>query len=155
MAISLTSPVTGLAQTGLTTPTYTVVTDVAPDWNAKQWAVSALGGTQTNVRAHSASDPFTCTVFRPKAFAQLGKPNPTTGVVKYVPMNQWRVLIRKGVVPLTGQSIVPGNVDIRMSIPAGSDTADSVNLRAMLSFAFGVVSQQSAGIGDSVVTGTM
>lgn len=155
MTISLTTPVTGQAQTGLTTPTYTVVSDVAPDWNARQWAVSALGGTQTNVRTHSASDPFTATFFRPKTFAQLGKPNPTTGVVKYVPMNAWRMLIRKGVLPLAGQSVVPAYVDMKLSIPAGSDTADAVNLRAMLSFAFGCAVQQSAGIGDSVVTGTM
>lgn len=155
MAISLTSPITGQAQTGLTSPTYTIVTDVAPDWNAKQWAVSALGGTQTNVRVHSASDPFTLTVFRPKAFAQLGKPNPTTGVVKFVPMNLWRILVRKGVYPLAGQSSVPASIDMRMSIPAGSDLADPTNLRAMLSAAFGAAVQQSAGIGDSVVTGTM
>lgn len=155
MAFSLTSPVTGQAQTGLTSPTYTVVSDVAPDWNARQWNVSALGGTQTGVRVHSASDPFTITVFRPKTFAQLGKPNPVTGVVKYVPNNQWRVLVRKGVIPLAGQAVTPAYFDGKMSVPAGSDTADAVNLRAMLSCAFGALVQQSAGLGDSLVTGTM
>lgn len=155
MAISVSSPVTGAAQTGFTTPTYTHAADVAPDWNARQYAVSALGGTQANVRVHSASDPFTITVFRPKTFAQLGKPNPTTGVVKYVPMNLWRILVRKGVLPLAGQSYVPASIDMRISIPAGSDLADPSNIRAMLSCAFGVVAQQSAGIGDSMVTGTM
>jgi hypothetical protein len=155
MAFSLTSPVTGQAQTGLTSPTYTVGVDVAPDWNAKQWAVSALGGTQTGVRVHSASDPFTITVFRPKTFSQLGKPNPVTGVVKFVPMNQWRILVRKGVLPLAGQAVVPAFIDMKMSVPAGSDTADAVNLRAMLSAAFGAAVQQSAGMGDSLVTGTL
>lgn len=155
MAFSLTTPVTGQAQTGFTSPTYTIVTDVAPDWNARQWNVSALGGTQASVRVHSASDPFTVTVFRPKTFAQLGKPNPVTGIVKYVPNNQWRVLVRKGVLPLAGQSVVPAYMDVKLSVPAGSDTADPSNLRAMLSCGFGALVQQSAGLGDSLVTGTM
>jgi hypothetical protein len=47
MSISVTSPITGGAQTGLTSPTYTVVTDTAPPGNpGKQVAVTALGGTQ-------------------------------------------------------------------------------------------------------------
>jgi hypothetical protein len=40
-----------------------------------------------------------------------------------------------------------------MDIPAGSDTADAPNLRAMIALAIGALSQQSAGIGDSVVSG--
>lgn len=155
MTINFTSPVTGAAQTGLTTPTYTLTADVAPDANARQQAVTALGGTQTGVRTHSASDPFTITSFRPKVFQALGKPNPVTGVIKYVPMNRYRVLTRKGVLPLAGQASVPSMIDTIFSIPAGSDTADSANLRAALSLHFGALSQQSAGIGDTVVTGIM
>lgn len=155
MAITFTSPVTGAAQTGLTTPTYTHAADVAPDINGRQVAVTALGGTQTNVRTHSATDPFTLTSFRPKVFQSLGKPNPTTGVIKYVPMNRYRVLTRKGVIPLTGQAVVPALTDTIISVPAGSDTADAPNLRAMLSLHIGALSQQSAGIGDTVVTGIM
>lgn len=155
MAINFTSPVTGSAQTGLTTPTYTLSADVAPDINGRQQAVTALGGTQTGVRTHSASDPFTITSFRPKVFQALGKPNPTTGVIKYVPMNRFRVLTRKGVLPLAGQASVPAMIDTIFSVPAGSDTADSANLRAAMSLHFGALSQQSAGIGDTIVTGIM
>lgn len=155
MTINFTSPVTGSAQTGLTSPTYTLSADVAPDINGRQQAVTALGGTQTGVRTHSASDPFTITSFRPKVFQALGKPNPTTGVIKYVPMNRFRVLTRKGVLPLAGQAAVPAMIDSIFSIPAGSDTADSANLRAAMSLHFGALSQQSAGIGDTIVTGIM
>lgn len=155
MSINFTSPVTGAAQTGLTSPTYTLSADVAPDVNGRQQAVTALGGTQTNVRTHSASDPFTITSFRPKVFQALGKPNPTTGVIKYVPMNRFRVLVRKGVYPLSGQASVPAMIDTIMSIPAGSDVADAVNLRAALSLHIGALTQQSVGIGDTVVTGIM
>jgi hypothetical protein len=155
MTINITSPVTGTAQTGLTSPTYTLVSDVAPDINARQQAVSAVGGTQTGVLTHSASNPFTVTSFRPKVFQQLGKPNPTTGVIKYVPMNQFRLLTRKGVLPLAGQAYVPAMIDTIIKIPAGADTADAPNLRAMLSLHIGALSQQSAGVGDTVVTGIM
>jgi len=155
MTINFTSPVTGLAQTGFTAPTYTLVSDLAPDVNGRQQAVTALGGTQTGVRTHTSTDPFTITSFRPKVFQALGKPNPTTGVIKYVPMNRFRVLTRKGVLPLVGQSAVPAMADVIMSVPAGSDSADSPNLRAMLSLSFGALSQQSAGIGDTIVSGIM
>jgi len=42
MTFALSSPVTGAAQTGLTSPTYTVTADTPPDANAKQYAVTAL-----------------------------------------------------------------------------------------------------------------
>lgn len=155
MAITFTSPVTGAAQTGLTSPTYTHVADIAPDINGRQVAVTALGGTQTGVRTHSSTDPFTLTSFRPKVFQALGKPNPTTGVIKYVPMNRFRVLTRKGVLPLAGQAAVTAMTDTIISVPAGSDTADAPNLRAMLSLHIGGLSQQSAGIGDTAVSGVM
>ncbi|DAD52805.1 TPA_asm: coat protein [ssRNA phage SRR7976356_3] len=155
MTINITTPVTGGAQTGLTSPTYTLVIDTAPDANARQQAVTALGGTQASVRTHSASDPFTITSFRPKNFAALGKPNPVTGVIKYVPYNKFRLLTRKGVYPLSGQPITVFMIDTLFQVPAGADTADPANLRAALSLHIGAIVQQSAGIGDTIVTGIM
>lgn len=155
MTINVTSPVTGLAQTGLTTPTYTVVADVSPDSTSRQYAVTALGGTQTGVRIHSSTDPKTVTVWRPKVFQALGKPNPTTGVIRNIGYNKFRVLTRSGVIPLTGQPVAIAMADTVIMVPAGSDTADAPNIRAMLSLHFGVLSQQSAGIGDTCVTGIL
>lgn len=155
MTISVSSPVTGAAQTGFTTPTYTLTADVAPDFNARQWAVTAIGGTQTGVRVHSSSDPFTITVFRPKVFQALGKANPITNVIKYVPMNRFRVLTRKGCLPLAGQAYVVGMVDTVVSVPAGADVADAPSVRAMNGLHIGALSQQSAGIGDTCVTGIL
>jgi hypothetical protein len=40
-----------------------------------------------------------------------------------------------------------------IDVPAGSDTADAANVRAALSAHIGALSQQSAGIGDTGVTG--
>jgi hypothetical protein len=42
-----------------------------------------------------------------------------------------------------------------MQVPAGSELADAANIRAMLSAAFGVLMQQSAGIGDTTVSGIL
>jgi hypothetical protein len=155
VTISVTSPITGGAQTGLTSPTYTIVADTAPDVNGKQWAVTALGGTQTGVIAHSVAAPFTVTVTRPKVFRVLGKPNPTTGLVKDVPMNTYGILVRKGVLPLAGQPYAICMMKVSISIPAGSDTTDAANLRAACSCLVGVLSQQSAGVGDTAVSGIL
>ena len=75
MTFSLTSPITGAAQTGFTTPTYTHVADTAPDVNGRQVAITALGGTQAGVTVHSVASPFSITFFRPKAY-KVGKDEP-------------------------------------------------------------------------------
>lgn len=155
MSFALTSPITGQAQTGLTTPTYTHVTDSAPDITGKQVAVTALGGTQVGVTTHSMSSPFTITFFRPKVFRFLGKPNPTTGLIKDVPRNTFKLITRKGVLPLAGQPFQNMQVTTIIDLPAGSDTADAANVRAALSAHFGALVQQSAGVGDTAVSGVV
>jgi hypothetical protein len=153
MSFTLTSPVTGAAQTGFTSPTYTHVTDVAPDINGKQVAVTALGGTQTGATIHSVASPFTTTFTRPKSFKALGKPNPVTGLVASVPRNVYKLITRKGVLPLAGQPYATMLITTIIEVPAGADTADAANIRAGLSMHIGSLSQQSAGSGDSAVSG--
>jgi len=155
MSFALTSPITGQAQTGFTAPTYTHVTDSAPDISGKQVAVTTLGGTQTGVTTHSMSSPFTLTFFRPKVFRFLGKPNPTTGLIKDVPRNTFKLITRKGVLPLAGQPYQNLQITTIFDLPAGSDTADAPNVRAALSAHFGALVQQSAGTGDTVVSGVV
>lgn len=153
MTITVTSPITGAAQTGLTTPTYTLTADLAPDNNGKQNAVTALGGTQTGVTTHSVASPFTITATRPKVMRFLGKPNPVTGLVREVPRNTYKVLTRKGVLVLAGQPYTNMQITTIIDVPAGSDTVDSANVRAALSAHIGALSQQSAGIGDTANSG--
>lgn len=155
MAISLSSPVTGAAQTGFTAPTYTLTADTPPDTNSKQWAVTALGGTQTGVTTHSVAAPFTTAFFRPKSWKVLGKANPVTGLISQVPVNTHKVVTRKGVLPLAGQPYKNAVVTTTIDVPAGSDTADAANLRAILSMHIGSLSQISAGEGDTVITGIL
>lgn len=152
---SPTSPVTGGAQTGLTSPTYTLTDDVAPDNNGLQKAITALGGTQTGVVSHSIAAPFTLTFVRPKSFKILGKANPVTGLISSVPRNVFKVITRKGVLPLAGQPYSTMLVTTTIEVPAGADAADAANIRAALSCHIGAIYQQSAGVGDTGVSGVM
>jgi hypothetical protein len=153
MTYGVTSPVTGAAQTGFTSPTYTLTSDVAPDINGKQHAVTAVGGTQSGVDASTVSRPFSLTFIRPKQLRQLGNPNPVTGVISNVPRNTYKLITRKGVLPLAGQPSQTMIITTVIEVVAGSDTADASNVRAALSLHIGALSQQSAGIGDTSVTG--
>lgn len=156
MAIAISSPITGSAQTGLTSPTYTATNDVAPPGNpGEQVAITALGGTQTGVLAHSVASPFTMNFTRPASPRVLGNPNPVTGIVAQVPMNTYKVITRKGVIPLAGQPTKVMNITTTVDVPAGSDLADPLSIRAALSAHIGGLTQQSAGLGDLLINGVL
>ncbi len=155
MAFAPTTPITGATQTGLTSPTYTIAADANPDTNGKQYYVSALGGTQTGVLAHSVAAPFTLAMFRPKALKSLSPVNPVTGVLRNVPMNTYKVNTRKGLLPLAGQSYKTGMITSVLDIPAGADLADPLSVRAMISAHIGLLTQISDALGTSVLTGTL
>lgn len=155
MTVSLTSPVTGSTQTGLTSPTYTITLDSPPDTNSRQYAVTALGGTQSGVEAHSVSQNFTITAWRPKTYKVLGTPNPVTGIVPNIANNSYRLLTRKGVLPLAGQPHRNMTIDTIINVPAGADVADPESIRAALSMHIGSLTQASAGIGDTTVSGVL
>lgn len=150
MTISLSSPVTGAAQTGFTTPTYTLTVDTAPA-NGKQWAITALGGTQANVATHTIAKPFTIAYFK-GVLKALGIPNIVTGLYRDVPRNKQRFVIRKGVdCALNTPSIA--FLRIEVDVPAGADTYEPEELKAMLSLGIGALNQVSAGLGDTTLTG--
>lgn len=152
---SLTSPVTGASQTGFTSPTYTLVSDVAPSSAGKQYAITALGGTQVGVTPHSVSSPFTVMFARPQSYKVLGQPNPVTGRLPNVPSNTHSCITRKGVTPMSGQPPKPMIIRTTIDTPAGAETYDSANVRAALSLHIAALVQASAGIGDTCVTGTL
>ena len=155
MTWSPTTPVTGTAQTNLTSPTYTLTADVAPDVNGVQHAVTALGGTQTGVRTHSISDPFTVTMNRPKVPKSLQSANPTTGRYGNVPKNTYTFIVRKGVNFAANQAPEMALIRCSIDVPAGSDSYDPANIRAAISLMIGILSQQSAGVGDTLVSGIL
>jgi len=153
MGLALTSPVTGGAQTGTTSPTFTLTADRAPSPNGIQDAVTALGGTQVGVTVHSASSPFTTSRFRPSQLKMLPAANPITGIVKSVPNNVYKDIVRKGVTPYSGAPAHVMTIIRTISVPAGAETYDSANVRAALSLSVGVSNQLSAAWGDACVSG--
>jgi len=156
MSFSLSSPVTGGAQTGFTSPTYTLATDTAPTNSGKQYAVSAIGGTQAGVDSSSTpSRPFTITLQRPAVLRQLPTVDPVTGMLRNVPRNTYKVIVRKGTTPLAGQPAAVMNITVQFDVPAGADSADPSNVRAGLSLLIGALNQISASIGDSLVSGVI
>jgi hypothetical protein len=149
------SPVVGASVTGLASPTYTIVTDVAPNINGKQYAVSALGGTQTNVEVNSVSKPFTLAFFRPPVLRTLPQANPVTGVIKNVPLNVYKMIVRKGAAPAANQSIMVPKITMIIEVPAGTDTYEPEDIRALISSAAGLFWAQADGISQTVLTGVL
>lgn len=155
MTISVSSPVTGSAQTGLTSPTYTVVADTPPSGvRGKQYAVSALGGTQTGVEANRVGQPFTWTYQAPATPRGAPPVSQTTGAPTSVPRNVHKVIGRKGVAVVTGY-YANVNYTLEISVPAGAEINDPESIRAGLSNFIGTLSQISSGLGDTIVEGTL
>lgn len=155
MAFSPSSPITGATVSGLTSPTYTHGADTSPPGTAsKQYAVSALGGTQTGVDVHSVSKPFTFTMFKPTNFKLLGQPN-NAGVIRNFPRNSFELLTRKGIGVLADQPNQILMIRTSFSIPAGSDIYEPEEIRAAVSLHCGLLWVQASGIADLILTGTL
>jgi len=148
------SSTTGGAQTGFTSPTFTLVDDTSPAVNAKQKTVSALGGTQGSATANTASSPFTATFYKPAVVKALPAPNPVTGLRGAIPNNQYRLIIRKGGFAAAG---VPVTAVIRVTfdIPAGMDSYSPDEVRSMTSFLVGLLTEASADLGDTLITAVL
>lgn len=155
MSFAPTSPVTGAAVTGLTSPTFTLIADTAPSINGKQYAVSALGGTQTGVDVNSVSKPFSISFFRPAVLRTLPQANPVTGIIKNVPTNTYKLITRKGALPSASQVPMTARITTVIEIPAGTDTYEPEELRAMISAHFGTGWAAASGIADTVTTGVL
>jgi hypothetical protein len=154
-----TSPVTGSAQTGLTSPTYTLTADTAPDPSGRQFAVTALGGTQVDVTSHKPSSPFTITMFRPRAMKLLKTTTDGYGYVANA-KNIYTIVGRKGVA--VTKSIATGGIQdglamftLKIEVPAGTDVNDAANLRAMASMFFGTLSANSLAITNTMIDGLL
>jgi hypothetical protein len=151
MPFAPSSPVTGAPQTGLTSPTYTLVADTAPASHGKQYYVSALGGTQTGVEVNSLSNPFTMTFFKvpsPKALPPVN----ASGGLSSVPKNVFKWNVRKGLEVLSGQPRQVGLFELSMSLPAGADIQDPESIRAALSLLFGTAWAESSNLGTTLIT---
>lgn len=144
--------VTGAAQTGFTSPTYTLASDLAPDSASRQYVVTACGGTQTGARASTAGDPFTLTIRR-SPYKALPAKNPVNGSYGNVPLNRIEILGRKGVYVDSSNTIRVANIRLIAELPAGSELNDAVNIRALVSMFLGQMAEEAADYGDTLITG--
>lgn len=151
MAVTLPTTITGGAQTGFTTPGYTGTTGQYPGYNGRQNYVTALTGTQANVRVHSANDPFTYAFAVAPSIKTV--PQASNGVYGAIPVNVHYANVRKGLVCASGAPIQIGMADVKFRVPAGAESNDPANVRAMISLLIGYLNAVSAGLGDSLVTG--
>lgn len=151
MAVTVPTSVTGGAQTGFTSPTYTAVAGTFPGYNGKQNYVTAIGGTQAGVRVHSATDPFTLAFWAPQTI----KPAPVSvnGSWGKVPVNVYGLNVRKGVYVASGAPTQIAQAKISFEIPAGAEAYDAANVRALCSCLVGFLNSISAGAGDTLVSG--
>lgn len=154
MSFSIAS-ITGAAITGFTTPGYTAVADTPPSNNGKQWAITALTGTQTGVDSHSVSKPFTISAFRPVQLKTLPGVNAGTGLLKNVPVNTYKFICRKGSVPSANQVALVPRITCSIDVPAGCDTYEPEEIKAMISAFFGALWANADGIATTVVTGIL
>lgn len=154
MSFTPDSSIAGTAYTGVASPTFTLTADSPPAVNAKQWAVSALGGTQTGVTANSISSPFTVSVWKPAVSKQIPAPNALTGLRGSIPMNQSKIIVRKGGNAASGVPVIAifrGTWDI----PAGMDSYEPAQVLAMQSFIEGLFSEEAGEWGQTLITGTL
>lgn len=155
MAFAPTSPVTGATVAGFTSPTYTLVADTSPNANSKQYAVSALGGTQASVDVNAVSKPFTLTMFRPPVLKALPQQNVMTGVYPSLPVNSYKILTRKGAAPAANQAPATVRVYTVIEVPAGTDSYEPEEIKAAWSCHVGALSVNSSAICDTLLTGVL
>lgn len=151
MAISPSSPLTGSAITGLTSPTYTLTSDTPPDVNAKAWVVTALGGTQTGVSVHKNEMPFRIIVRRPKVVKTPSARNSVTGQYVNSGKNEYTFTFVKGVNVLNGMSNTQYETivaKLTLAVPAAVGNDES-QLSALASCLGGFVANQIQGIKDT------
>jgi len=148
------SSTTGGAQTGVTSPTFTLVSDTPPAINASKKVVTAYSGAGLTVSANSASKPFDATFSKPTTLRSLPAANPVTGLRTQIPNNQYKLVIRKGGLAEVG---VPVQMVVRLTldVPAGMETYNPDEVRACVSFLVGLLNEESADISDTLLTGVV
>jgi len=155
--MDITSPVTGMAQPDLTSPTYTLAADTAPNPNGKQWYVSALGGTQSGVTTHSLSFPFTVSIFRPSTFKTLSQGIMAMLGLVDAPRNVYKIIVRKGssINNLGGSAVNLLRIEYEIAANAPDMANGPEQIQAMFSLAGGVLVQLAPGFSNQVKSGSL
>lgn len=154
--MNLTTPLTGAAQTGLTSPTFTLGSDSAPSTNGKQFYVSALGGTQTGVLANNIANPFTLSLFRPAVIKTMPV-NITSinGLIGNAPKNVNKLITRKGlsINSVGGYAIM--DITTNFNIPVGAPFYDLVSIKSAISAHLGALNQDLDQWFEAIESGSL
>lgn len=149
-----TSPVTGqTGVTGLTNPTFTLVEGTAPVSNAREFIVTALGGTQTGVETHTQANPFVITAYKPSLYKTLGDLNAAGNPSSY-PKNTYSFVTKKGVEVYSGIRRVM-TIKTVIEIPAGAEVTDPESISAAYVEHAAVQHVNAAALRDSLITGAI
>jgi len=146
-----TSPITGATVPGFTSPTYSVTQDASSPYGPKHYLVTTIGGTQAGVVAHSTAKPFTMTYHPPKTWQRPPKAN-KNGIFPAPGRNVQKVYSVHAVDYATG-STADATIMTQISIPAGAESFDGANVKALIAAHIGLLSQQASGLADTTITG--
>lgn len=155
MSFTPSSPVSGPNIAALSSPTFGLTLDSPPSTNGKQYVVSTVGGTATNVTVHKASEPFTLSAFKPQTTKVLPPVNPVTGALPSVGNNVYTVITRKSVEVMADQTPRLMIIRTEISVPAGAEVNDLPNVAAALSCHLGAIYAEASDIGSLVQDGVL
>lgn len=137
--MEISSPVTGAAVTGLTSPAFTLV-GVNSDYRTRKYYVSQLGGTQPGVVPHNIAKPFTIEVQRP---ATIKYPSAsvldTVGNISTVPKNRFDVKTEKGIDVNAAGGVGVSYAGAYASIPVNGTVQDLMSIKSQLSLTVGTL----------------
>lgn len=156
--MNLNSPITGMPQTGLTSPTYSLVSDTAPSLNGKQFAVVSVGGTQSGVQPNTVGKPFSISFFRPATLktAMAGILS-AAGLIPpaAAPLNVYTLITRKAVAVNGVGGVAIARVETRFHIPVNAPEQDPASIKAMISAHGGAITQDPDQWFESIESGTL
>jgi len=148
------SSTTGGTMTGFTTPAFGIVAVLAPAWNAIRRLITSVSGTGTSgVDVASATKPFESVFYTPSNIRSSPVPNPISGKYPPIPVNQYRLVTKKGGDVNADGVVATMVVKTSIDVPAGMEIADPDQVKAALSYHIGHLSENSVGIYETVTAG--
>lgn len=161
MSLNLTSPVSGVAVTGFTSPTFTIVQDTSVPAGQKQWLVTARGGTQGAGAGdvHTLNSPFTITLKRPGVLRSMSKTLAEAVGLSKGPLNDYTLLIRKSekVNAVGGRVVNMAKVTFSVAPETASQAPGYDDIRGMMSVLGGILGSATYlnGLTDTFIDGSL
>ena len=155
MTITVSTPITGVPQTGMAAPSFAVVQDSAVNVNSRRFVVTGVtdaGGTNP----HTIGQPFYVEFTRPAIFKTAPIQDFTSGRLLSTPArDEYHIKAVKGVVCGGAGQVFPLLIDATIKVPAGATVSDQAGIRAVFSLFGGFLNEDGDGLGDVLINGTM